>query len=72
MRIVSSPMDALKLAQEIQPAKWCSWAVVLKTTMPTTAITLQQAKARDVREFLLLLPAHYEYPDAAQFAGTAG
>ncbi len=127
--IVYSPMDALKLAQENPTRKVVFFGLGFETTMPTTAITLQQAKARDVQnfyffcqhitliptlrslleqpdngidaflapghvsmvigtdaynfiasdfhrplcaEFLLLLPAHYAYPDAAQFAGTAG
>ncbi len=72
VRIVYSPMDALKLAQENPTRKVVFFGLGFETTMPTTAITLQQAKARDVQNFLLLLPAHYAYPDASQFAGTAG
>ncbi|XNM81320.1 hypothetical protein ACLK1U_15415 [Escherichia coli] len=53
--MVYSPMDALKLAQ-IQPVKSYSSGLGFETTMPTTAITLQQAKARDIHELLLLLP----------------
>ena len=48
VRIVYSPMDALKLAQENPTRKVVFFGLGFETTMPTTAITLQQAKARDV------------------------
>ncbi|WBD02770.1 hydrogenase formation protein HypD [Escherichia coli] len=51
VRIVYSPMDALKLAQENPTRKVVFLGLGFETTMPTTAITLQQAKARDVQNF---------------------
>lgn len=51
VRIVYSPMDALKLAQENPTRKVVFFGLGFETTMPTTAITLQQAKARDVQNF---------------------
>lgn len=51
VRIVYSPMDALKLAQENPTRKVVFFGLGFETTMPTTAITLQQAKARDVQIF---------------------
>ncbi|MGU0042640.1 hydrogenase formation protein HypD [Escherichia coli] len=51
VRIVYSPMDALKLAQEDPTRKVVFFGLGFETTMPTTAITLQQAKARDVQNF---------------------
>ena len=51
VRIVYSPMDALKLAQENPTRKVVFFGLGFETTMPTTSITLQQAKARDVQNF---------------------
>ncbi len=51
VRIVYSPMDALKLAQDNPTRKVVFFGLGFETTMPTTAITLQQAKQRDVRNF---------------------
>ena len=51
IRIVYSPMDALKLAQENPTRKVVFFGLGFETTMPTTAITLQQAKQRDVQNF---------------------
>ena len=67
VRIVYSPMDALKLAQENPTRKVVFFGLGFETTMPTTAITLQQAKARDVQNFYFFCQAYYAYPDAAQF-----
>jgi hydrogenase expression/formation protein HypD len=50
VRIVYSPMDALTLAQHNPRARWSFWPG-FETTMPATAITLQQAKARNVDNF---------------------
>ncbi|SQI21739.1 hydrogenase isoenzymes formation protein HypD [Salmonella enterica subsp. arizonae] len=44
-------MDALKLAQDNPTRKVVFFGLGFETTMPTTAITLQQAKQRDVRNF---------------------
>ena len=46
IRIVYSPMDALKLAQQNPDRKVVFFGLGFETTMPTTAITLQQAKAQ--------------------------
>lgn len=51
IRIVYSPMDALKLAQENPTRKVVFFGLGFETTMPTTAITLQQAKLRNVQNF---------------------
>ncbi|TGD01523.1 hypothetical protein C9F09_03370, partial [Salmonella enterica subsp. enterica serovar Wilhelmsburg] len=45
------PRDALKLAQDNPTRKVVFFGLGFETTMPTTAITLQQAKQRDVRNF---------------------
>ncbi|WP_052282181.1 hydrogenase formation protein HypD [Kluyvera genomosp. 1] len=51
IRIVYSPMDALKLAQQNPERKVVFFGLGFETTMPTTAITLQQAKAHNVSNF---------------------
>lgn len=51
VRIVYSPMDALKLAQENPTRKVVFFGLGFETTMPTTAITLQQAKPAMCRIF---------------------
>jgi hydrogenase expression/formation protein HypD len=50
VRIVYSPMDALTLAR-ITQRKVVFFGLGFETTMPATAITLQQAKARNVDNF---------------------
>ena len=46
VRIVYSPMDALKLAQENPTRKVVFFGLGFETTMPTTAITLQRLSRR--------------------------
>lgn len=51
IRIVYSPMDALKLAQQHPDRKVVFFGLGFETTMPATAITLQQAKHQNVDNF---------------------
>lgn len=51
IRIVYSPMDALTLAAENPQRKVVFFGLGFETTMPATAITLQQAKARVIDNF---------------------
>lgn len=51
VRIVYSPMDALKLAAENPARKVVFFGLGFETTMPATAITLQQAKAQNLTNF---------------------
>ncbi|MEQ4869403.1 hydrogenase formation protein HypD, partial [Escherichia coli] len=51
VRIVYSPMDALTLAMANPERKVVFFGLGFETTMPATAITLQQAKARNVTNF---------------------
>lgn len=51
VRIVYSPMDALKLAQANPTRKVVFFGLGFETTMPATAITLQQALAQNVENF---------------------
>ncbi|MEY8711313.1 hydrogenase formation protein HypD [Mangrovibacter phragmitis] len=51
IRIVYSPMDALKLAQQNPDHKVVFFGLGFETTMPATAITLRQAKAKNINNF---------------------
>ncbi|MGL4726029.1 MAG: hydrogenase formation protein HypD [Scandinavium sp.] len=51
IRIVYSPMDALRMAAEYPQRKVVFFGLGFETTMPATAITLQQARAQDLENF---------------------
>ncbi|MBW9432584.1 hydrogenase formation protein HypD [Atlantibacter hermannii] len=51
VRIIYSPLDALKLAEAHPDRKVVFFGLGFETTMPTTAITLQQAKQRHLTNF---------------------
>ncbi|ELY2482319.1 hydrogenase formation protein HypD [Cronobacter sakazakii] len=51
VRIVYSPMDALKIAGQNPAREVVFFGLGFETTMPATALTLIQAKARGVRNF---------------------
>lgn len=51
VRIVYSPMDALTLARQTPDKQVVFFGLGFETTMPSTAVTLQQAKALNVENF---------------------
>lgn len=51
VRIIYSPMDALKLAQQNPDRKVVFFGLGFETTMPATAITLQQARIQQIDNF---------------------
>ena len=51
MRIVYSPLDALALAERTPDRQVVFLAVGFETTAPSTAVTLLQARERDVSNF---------------------
>ena len=51
VRIIYSPADALKLAQQNPDRKVVLFGLGFETTMPATALTLRQAKAAEVQNF---------------------
>ena len=53
VRMVYSPLDALKLAHEHPQREVVFFGLGFETTMPSTALTLRQAKAEGVRNFSL-------------------
>lgn len=55
VRIVYSPMDALKLATDNPGRKVVFFGLGFETTMPATAITLQQAKRSNVTNFFFFV-----------------
>ncbi len=68
MRIVYSPMDALKLAQQ-NPREVVFFGLGFETTMPATALTPRQARERNVDNFFC--QQHHPAPDPAQSARPA-
>lgn len=54
VRIVYSPLDALALAEKNPARQVVFFGLGFETTMPSTAITLMQAKARGVENFSLM------------------
>ncbi|MBA3507950.1 MAG: hydrogenase formation protein HypD [Betaproteobacteria bacterium] len=53
VRMVYSPLDALKLAHDNPQREVIFFGLGFETTMPSTAMTVLQAKAEDVRNFSL-------------------
>ena len=51
IRMVYSPLDALKLAQDNPSRQVCFFAIGFETTAPSTALTVLQARALDIRNF---------------------
>jgi hydrogenase expression/formation protein HypD len=51
IRMVYSPLDALRLAKENPKKHVCFFAIGFETTAPSTALTILRAKADDVRNF---------------------
>ncbi|MDG2944154.1 hydrogenase formation protein HypD [Exercitatus varius] len=54
VRIVYSPLDALTLARNNPDKQVVFFSLGFETTMPSTAVTLQQAKKQDVRNFRIV------------------
>lgn len=51
IRMVYSPLDALRLAQDNPKKHVCFFAIGFETTAPSTALTILRAKELDVRNF---------------------
>jgi hydrogenase expression/formation protein HypD len=65
VRIVYSPLDALKLAQTNPDRQVVFFAVGFETTVPATAIAVHQAKQNHIQNFSLLV-AHVLVPPAIE------
>jgi hydrogenase expression/formation protein HypD len=53
VRMVYSPLDALKLARNLPDKEIVFFGLGFETTMPSTAITILQAEREDIRNFSL-------------------
>jgi len=53
VRMVYSPLDALKLAQQNPDRKVVFFAIGFETTAPSTAVTLMRAKQLEIRNFFV-------------------
>ncbi len=51
VRMVYSPLDALRIAQENPNSHVCFFAIGFETTAPSTALTILRAKALDLKNF---------------------
>jgi hydrogenase expression/formation protein HypD len=51
IRMVYSPLDALKLAQEHPETQVCFFAIGFETTAPSTALTILRARELEIRNF---------------------
>ena len=68
VRMVYSPLDALRIARENPDREVVFFAIGFETTAPSTALTLKRAKAEGIDELLVRLqPRH----DRAAAAGAA-
>lgn len=65
VRVVYSPMDALRLARENPDQEVVFFAVGFETTAPATAMAVRQAKAEGVDNFSLLV-SHVLVPPAME------
>jgi hydrogenase expression/formation protein HypD len=54
VRIVYSPLDALRIARQNPSREVVFFAVGFETTAPSTALTLKRARAEDVRNFSVM------------------
>jgi hydrogenase expression/formation protein HypD len=54
VRIVYSPLDALKIARDHPDKEVVFFALGFETTMPSTAVTVLQAEREGIRNFSLL------------------
>ncbi|MCW8142082.1 MAG: hydrogenase formation protein HypD [Planctomycetota bacterium] len=65
VRVVYSPLDALRLARELPARQVVFFAVGFETTAPATAVAVQQARRLGVMNFSVLC-AHVRVPPAIE------
>ena len=71
IRMVYSPLDALRIARENPEREVVFFAVGFETTAPSTALTLMRAKAEGMRNFSVLLQPRHDRAAAARAARVA-
>ena len=70
VRIVYSPLDALNIALNNPDKKVVFFSLGFETTMPSAAITLQQAKKQQVKKLFCGMPKYYHHSDITQLIVT--
>ena len=63
VRMVYSPLDALKLARQYPDRQIVFFGLGFETTMPSTALTVLQAEREGIRQFFAVLQSHHHHPD---------
>ena len=71
VRMVYSPLDALRIARENPDREVVFFAIGFETTAPSTALTLKRAKAEGIDELLLRLQPRDDRSAAAGAARVA-
>ncbi len=71
VRMVYSPLDALRIAKQNPDREVVFFAIGFETTAPSTALTLRRAKAESVDELLGHVHPRDDRPAAARAAGVA-
>ena len=72
VRIVYSPLDALRLAQANPDRQVVFFAIGFETTAPSTALTLKRAKALGRRELQRLFESRHHHPRDPRDSRLAG
>jgi hydrogenase expression/formation protein HypD len=70
IRVVYSPMDALRIARENPDREVVFFGIGFETTAPPNAMTVYQAKQHDVRNFSMLV-SHVRVPPAIEAIMTS-
>ena len=68
VRMVYSPLDALRIARENPDREVVFFAVGFETTAPSTALTLMRAKAEGISQLHLFLQPRHDRAAAARTA----
>ncbi len=71
IRIVYSPLDALKLAEDMRDKNIVFFAVGFETTAPASAHTILEARKKDLKNFYIL-NAHVLIPPAIEMLLSSG
>ena len=61
VRIVYSPLDALKIARAHPDKEVVFFALGFETTMPSTAFTVLQAEREGIRQFFTAVQSHHDH-----------
>ena len=71
VRMVYSPLDALRIARENPDREVVFFAIGFETTAPSTALTLKRAKAEGIAELLVHVQPRHDRAAAARAARLA-